>query len=370
MKRIIVLIILIFCFSVTASAEDNDFYNDARQLSGFDSVADSLPDEVQRLFRENGIDTQNFNWVENLDSGNLFKMIWSFISTGGKTPFLALAELLAIIIIYATVNAFTDEKGGLAPTLSYIFSVIIALALIKNIIGSINGCVSAVSGTGVFMLSFVPVYAGIITVGGAPATAVSSSALLLGAAELVVSACAFLIVPLMSAYLGLGVATGMSPLIKDSGVADAVKKVAMWILSFCFTLFLGLLSMQTAIGTSADSMSVKTAKFMVGSFVPVVGSSLSEALTTVIGSVAVLKNSVGIYAVIAILALLLPVVIELLLWRLCIMVCIMASGMFSLPKIPQILKAVDSVFALLIGIILFVGALFIIALALVARAGG
>ncbi len=371
MKRITVLIILIFTFSVTVSAADiEEFYTEQLRSSGFEDVHDSLPDEVRDFFENNHIEIDDADWVSDIDTENAFKMIWSFVVSGGKTPLLALGEIVAIIIIYACVFAFVDDKGGISPSLSYIFSVIIALVLIKNIMSSVGGCVSAIKGTGVFMLSFVPVYAGIITVSGAPVTAAGSSALLLAAAELVVQACAFLIVPLMSAYLGLGVATGMSPLIKDSGIAEAIKKVAMWVLSFCFTLFIGLLSMQTVINASADTMSVKTAKFMVGSFVPVVGSSLSEALTTVIGSVSLLKNSVGIYAVIAILVMLIPIVIELLLWRINIMLCSSAASMFSLPKVPQILKAVDSVFALLIGIILFVGALFIIALAICARAGG
>lgn len=371
MKRIVILIVLMVVFSVTVSAADaDDFYGTQIEDSGIDEVIDELPDSVNDFFTQNDIDVYDADWVSKIDTASAFDMIWSFVTSGGKRPFLALSEMVAVIIIYAAVNAFTDPKGASSDTMSYIFSVIIAITLIKNIVVAVGGCVSAIKGTGVFMLSFVPVYAGIVTVSGAPATAVSSSALLLGAAELTVQACAFLIVPLMSAYLCLGVATGMSPLIKDSGIADAIKKVATWVLSLCFTVFLGLLSMQTTISAASDNLSVKTAKFMVGSFVPVVGSSLSEAVSTVLGSVSILKNSVGIYAVIAILVMLLPIVIELLLWRIIIMICTSASSMFALNKTPQILKAADSVLALLIGIVLFVGALFIISLAVVIRAGG
>ena len=371
MKRIVVLIVLIFSFSVTVNAAGvEDFYTSQLESSGFDKVEDSLTDEVRTFLRDNDINVYDADWVENLDGANAFKMIWSFVKTGGKRPLLALAEIMAIIIIYAAINTFTDENSGIASSLNYIFSVIIALTLIKNIITAVGGAVAAIKGTGVFMLSFVPEYAGIITVSGAPATATSSSALLLAAAEFTVQACAFLIVPLMSSYLGLGIATGVSPLVKDSGIAEIIKRVTMWVLSFCFTVFMGLLSMQTSISASADTLSVKTAKFMVGSFVPVVGSSLSETLTTVISSVSLLKNSVGIYAVIAIVVMLLPIVTELLLWRIIIIFCQSSSAMFSLPKTSQILKTVDSVLALLIGIILFVGALFIIALAVVSKVGG
>ncbi len=369
MKKAVVLMILIFVFALPVRAQE-DSYSDQLHSSGFDELTELAPDELERFLSQNDIDLYSPDWVNELNTGNVFGMIWSFLKSGAAAPFKALASVVAVMLIFAAVNAVCEETGNLTQALNMIFSIVVALLLIKSIISAVTGSVAAIKGVGVFMLSFVPIFSGIVMASGAPLTAVSSSGMLLLAAEAAVQASAFLIVPAMSGYLSLSLATGVSPLIKDSGIAEAVKKTAMWALSLVFTVFLGVLSIQTVINATNDTLTTKTAKFMVSSFVPVAGSPLSEALSTVIGSVGLVKNTVGIYAVIAVIVIFLPVILELVLWRVVIMLSGAVAGMLSLPKIPQILKSIDAFFSLLIGIILFVCALFIISLALTMRAGG
>lgn len=367
-KTVVILILLIFLFAMPVSAAE-DFYGQQLENSGFSGVEDALPEEVREYFEQNGIDAENPDWIENLSTANVFKTVLNFIKSGAKQPFRSFAEILCIIIAAAAVSAFCTEGGGTASALNYIFSVIICLTVLRHIAETLLSSASAIKGTGTFMLSFLPVFGGILLLGGGTATSASGTALLLGAAELIVGAAAFLIVPLMSAYLGVGVASGVSPLIKNTALHETVKKAAMWILGFVFTAFTGLLSMQTAISAAADTFGTKTLKFMVNSCVPVAGTALSEAVTTVSAAVTLLKSSIGIYAVLAIALILLPVIIELGLWRLVLMLSGTVSGMFALPRAPTILKAVDSCLSVLIGITLFVGAVFIISLAILIKSG-
>lgn len=357
-------------FSVPVSAAGDDIYASQLENSGLSGAEAALPDDVREFFEDNGISATDTDWIENLSTANVFKMITDFIKSGAKQPLKSFAEILCVIIAAAAVAAFCDEKGGTYQALNYIFSVIISLTVVRHIASAVLAATSAIKGTGTFMLSFVPVFAGILLLGGGTATAAGANTMLLAAAELIVQAAAFLIVPLMSAYLGVGIATGVSPLIKNSALLETVKKAAMWILGFVFTAFTALLSMQTTISAAADTAGARTVKFMVGTFIPVAGTALSEAVTTVSASVTVLKSSVGIYAVLAVILILLPVIIELVLWRLVLMLSGTVAGMFALPRAPDILKAVDSVLAVLIGITLFIGAVFIIALAILIKAGG
>ena len=72
---------------------------------------------------------------------------------------------------------------------------------------------------------------------------------------------------------------------------------------------------KPAVNSSADTLTAKTARFIIGSSVPVAGGVLSEALGTVTASVTLLKSSVGIYGAAACAAILLPLITELLMWR-------------------------------------------------------
>ena len=62
-------------------------------------------------------------------------------------------------------------------------------------------------------------------------------------------------------------------------------------------------------------MAIRTTKFLVGNFVPVVGSALADALMAAQGSIRIIKNAVGVAGVVAALIIFLPVLTEALLWR-------------------------------------------------------
>lgn len=364
MKKIIVLILLIFLFSLPVSA--TDVYKETVENSGVKEINELLPDEVREFFENNNIDLSVADWSQNLTVKSVFAHIWSFFKSGGNKPFKSFMSVAAVMILSATVRAFTSDSSELSESLNFIFSIIVSLSIADGVIGVISASVSAIKGTGVFMMSFIPIYSGIILLSGTPTAASVSGGLLLLVAEIFVQAAAFLIVPLMCAYFGLGLASGVSPLIKDNSLTTTVKNVALWILALVFTAFAGLLSLQTTLSTAADTVGVKTAKFFVASFVPVAGPALSEALTTVTASMQLLRSSVGLYAVLAIVLILLPIIFELFLWRIVIALSSGVANMMSV-KAVGVLKAVDSLLAVLMGMILFVGALFVISLSVLAK---
>ena len=78
-----------------------------------------------------------------------------------------------------------------------------------------------------------------------------------------------------------------------------------------------------------------------------------------------LKATVGIYGVIACFIIILPLLVELLLWRLMLNITSSVSDLFSLSGISVILRSVDTVMSVLTGIILLTGAIFIISLTVV-----
>jgi len=131
----------------------------------------------------------------------------------------------------------------------------------------------------------------------------------------------------------------------------------------------GILSIQTVVSASSDTLALKTAKFIVGSSVPLAGTALSEALTTVTASLGLLKSSVGVYGVVACVAIFLPFLAELLIWRVILVICSSVSDLFSLPKISGLLRSVDTVMSVIIGIIMLTCAMFVISLTVVMTVG-
>jgi len=195
------------------------------------------------------------------------------------------------------------------------------------------------------------------------------STLLLGASQTVSYISNFVVVPLLGGYMAISLASSVSPIISRSGIAEGIKKLSFWIMSLMTTLFVGILSIQTAVNASADTLSLKTAKFIIGSSVPVAGTVLSEALTTVTASMGLLKSTVGVYGVIACCAIFLPLIAELLIWRVMLLLTVCVSDLFSLSQISAMLRCVDTVMSVITGIILLTCAMFVISLTVVVTVG-
>lgn len=374
MKSVRILRILILCSLLSlvlplyAAAEESgspdEFYTEQYKNSGAEEIENNLPEQTREYFRDNGIDPSDYNWVNSISAESVFKHIFTFIASGAKAPIKAGAGIIAIVLISAALGCVEIKSSAMTAAV-YAAAAASAAVIAVPVSSVINASVNALRGTGIFMLSFIPIFAVIVAASGAAVTSASMSALLLAAAETVTYISSFAVLPLMGGYLAVSLSGAVSPAIKKSGIAETVKKLAFWIMAFISAVFIGILGIQTAVNASADTLASKTAKFIIGSSVPVAGGVLSEAINTVTASMGLLKSSVGIYGALACAVTLLPLVIELLIWRAVLLVTSAVSELFSLGGIAGLLRAVDSMMSVLIGIILLVGAMFVISLAAV-----
>lgn len=362
MKKFIMILFFLAVFTLSVSAEDP--YKGQYDATHTEKIYDLLPESAKKVAEELEIDIGEADWVNNITPEGIFSKIWDFVKNGSKTPLRAGGGMAAVIILLASVGTFDWFKSMEGMT-SCIFIVTCAAGLLSPMFSLIESCSEAVKGISTLMTGFVPLYAGILTAGGQVATASGMSFLLLAAAGGVGNLSSFVIVPLMNCYLGVAVAATVLPAGGTNRLGEGIKKTAMWVLSLTLTLFLGLISIQTAVNKAGDNLGLKAARFMIGSFVPVAGGALSESLTTLIGSVKLLGSSVGMFGVLSIAATVLPVVIELLIWRIVLFALDIAAELFGIRAKTDLLRAADSVIAVLIGVLLFTAALFIISLAVV-----
>lgn len=364
---ITLFILLSATLSFTAFAEE-DYYKEIYEQSGAEEITDMLPGDTREFFNSENLDPADYNWVNSLKAENVFTHIWSFLKSGATAPVKAGLTLLGIVIVAAAVRAFKGD-GEVDSAVKFVVTLTSLGTLIYGVFGSISSAVNVIKGTASFMLAFTPVYMGIVSVSGAPMSAVASGGMLLAAAEFIGGTAAFLITALMGAYLSLTVGASVSPLLNSTGFADVLKRAGMWIMSLCTTVFLGVLGIKNAVNSAADTLSVKTARFIIGTCVPVVGTALSGAVNTVASSLSLLKSSVGIFGVAALVVMVIPVLAELLLWRLVLNLSSAVCTLFSIDETSKLFKAVDGMLAFLVGALLLVQATFIISLSVTIAAG-
>jgi len=84
--------------------------------------------------------------------------------------------------------------------------------------------------------------------------------------------------------------------------SDAVKNVLSWLLKTLMIVFTTYMSITGVVSGTTDAAALKAAKVTISSVVPVVGGILSDASESVLVSMGIAKNAVGIYGMLAALA--------------------------------------------------------------------
>lgn len=112
-----------------------------------------------------------------------------------------------------------------------------------------------------------------------------------------------IIFPLLFFSSILGIVSTFSDQYKVTQLSLLFRNVSIGLLGVFLTIFLGVVSVQGATSAVVDGVTIKTAKFVTGNFVPIVGRMFTDATDTVIGASLLVKNTVGLAGVIILILL-------------------------------------------------------------------
>lgn len=365
----------VFCGSVSAESGQSaldDMYDEQLEASGAESLWNSLPDETREFLNTLGIRDFNAESFTALDAESVTKNLLTLLSEQASGPLRSAGVLLGVILLYALMEGMRHTVKE--ESISKVFGAICAITACASLLVPLSQCIVSVSkaaeSTSVFMFSFVPVYAGIMLTSGQAVTAASYQSVVLFAAELISLAATNLIVPLMTVSLALGLTGSVAPGMKLETAGGLINKVCGWLLGITTTVFVGLLSIQGVVGAAADTLTGRAIRFSIGSFVPVVGSSLSEAFNAIKGCLSLLKSTVGAFGILSTALIVLPPLLTCVWWLLALSFCTMVSEMFSLSSVTSLFKTAQGVLKMLIGVLTCCSMFMIVATTIVTMAGG
>jgi stage III sporulation protein AE len=163
--------------------------------------------------------------------------------------------------------------------------------------------------------ALVPMMGALYAMGGSVAAAVANHGIMSAFLAVLETVIAGTVLPVAGICLCLGLLDALSGKGELRSLAVLIKRTYTWCFSLLMLLLCGTLGMQSTLAKGSDGLAMRTVRFAAGSFLPVVGGSISEALRTVTGSVAYLRSVAGMAAVLALFFLFLPVFVSLLLNR-------------------------------------------------------
>lgn len=357
---IIALIILVFPVKCKAqsSVETVD-------TSGYQVLYDNLPDDVKNLFGKLGIDDLDFDSLFNVGIEDVVNVVKNLVTGSIESPLNSLVRVLSVIVILAVFICFVPDDPKIRMIMEIIGNLVCVISVLKPISLAITSAVSSVTVSENFMLLLLPVLTSVLAVSGSPALASSFQTIALGAAQVISLVATKVVVPAVGVILALDIGSSLMPGFKISDLTTCIKKIITTTLSFTATLFVGFLGLKGGLATAADTVLGKGVKLVISSAVPVVGGALSEAYSGVIGSMVLVKSTLGVFGIGAVALINLPSCVQLLFWIFSFKISAAVADLFELKTVSSTFKAISSSLVLLNVVIVFVAVLFIISTALI-----
>lgn len=316
-----------------------------------ENLQEAVPPEAAELLEDSGITPDN-NGAVGLTFGGVVNYLLGLITDRAIKPLRLLVSLAGIVLLSAIARSAADTASG---SMSGVFATVGVLAGAGMTTAAVADCLNEViellGAASAFMLVFIPTFAGILAVMGRAAAASAINTVTLAAAQLFSQLAVNFLVPLCGSIMGLSITGAVHPELKITSLGEFIKKIVMWVLTALMTVFISILSLQTFVTNSADSVLIRTAKFAVSSAVPIVGGTISDAVSTVGGSLSLLHSGVGTYGMIAAAVIILPMLITVVCYKAALSCAQAVSDIFGIQELSALFKSCGAVMSIIIAVI-------------------
>jgi len=366
------LLLFLSFFMLPAAAEEDALAVESGEIA--DELADlyaAIPPEVAELLPPDFFSADPLAMGESVREASGVSAILSVI---GRLTGLAIAENLALlaklcgILVLAAVLRALVTGGETAIALERTVSLCTGLALAVVTVAlqaerfrAITGFFDVMQGVAT---ALIPLMGALYAMGGNVSAAVANHAVLSAFLSILQTLCAGTVVPVAALCICLALTEAVSGNLSLRALGVLIKRTYTWGLSLLMLLLCGVLGIQTTLAKGSDTIALRTVRFAAGSFLPVVGGSLSEALRTVSGSVQYLRTVVGTGAILILLFAFLPVFLSVMLNRITFLLSGTVARLLGCEREEKLLAELGSVYGYFLAVIasLFVMTVFALTL--------
>ena len=293
---------------------------------------DEINDDLEGLYDYISTMKSNFELINDLDPVSYIK---NYISTGkGNLSFSKICDaafsllfkevktVLSMCIIIVVIgiicsliknlqSAFSSESiSEIAFYACYALMIIvltrtfiISLDLAKDIITQISG----------FMSKLLPILVVMLGVAGGFTESATMDPIVLGTTIIIPKIYLNIILPLILITFVLQFTNNISTEPKISNLCSLVKSSVLWIQGLILTVYIGLLTVRGITASTIDAVTLKTAKFTIDNFIPIVGKTFSDAIASVAGYSLIIKNAIGSVGLIVLILIIIYPIIKIFL---------------------------------------------------------
>ena len=380
-----VLVLLLFaCLCVPARAEDS-----AARAAGnapeaetegitlppaYAALPDSLPEELTPLLPDGLFSTDPDEALAAVREGvSLPGMLSALLGALGlRLPDAVrlLSTLLGLLLISSLLGHLSAAVGGRAGELTgFIIRLAVAAALVSLTVGVAQTVTTFLSQLNRLCAGMLPVMGTLYVLGGNLTQATVGEGLMLVFLNVAEYLCADVTPAVCGICLSLSLLSALGLRYRMEAIGSWVRKAYTGFLGTITFLLSGLLGCQSVLSARADSLRMKGIKYAVGNLLPVAGSAVSGSLGSVAAGVDLLRSICGVCGVLLLGLLLLPVLVELLLFRAVIRLASVAASSLDCAADARLLDDVAELYGYMAGAVSLCSVFFILTLCVLIACG-
>ena len=304
----------------------------------------------------------------NFDSSN---GIWEatiscfFATLIDVVPIISL--IVAIALIGSMVQGLRPSTNGKSMSniihfVTYGVIVVLVLSIVARLISMTSNTIQSLKAQ---MDGIFPILLTLLTaIGGTTSVSVYQPAMAL-LSGFILNIFTYLLLPIFIFSVVFNILSNLSNNVKLEKITSFFQSSFKWIIGLVFTIFIAFVSIQGITAGSIDGISIKTAKYAIKSYVPILGSYLSDGMGIFLASSNLIKNTVGAAGLFLILATIILPVIEMVLFVLAFKLVAGIIEPLGNRQVANFISSLSNSLVLLVTLIIGVAFVYFILLGLI-----
>ncbi|MEC2056877.1 stage III sporulation protein AE [Peribacillus psychrosaccharolyticus] len=252
-----------------------------------------LPESQKGSFMDFVTGDKQFSFSEWFKG--LGKFVFHELLVNGKLLGSLILLTIFSMFLQSLQNAF-EQSSISKVAYSIVYMVLIILAL-NSFHVAIQYTTETIDKMIAFLMAMIPLLLALVASSGGIISAAFFHPVLIFLMNTSGILIQYVVLPMLFLSAILNIVSTLTEQYKVTQLAQMLRNWAIGILGAFMTIFLGVISVQGSTSAVADGITIRTAKFVTGNFIPVIGRMFTDATDTVISASVLLKNMVGMAGV-------------------------------------------------------------------------
>ena len=342
-----ILLCMLFLFSSDPSLGQREIGAETARLTEIYEVENALEEKEREI---SGTLTLDGSYDAEAALHRLWRSVLDKLHDAGKAELGFSWDLVMLAILCSLVGVLSPEQriGKNAELAACCMAALLLMGRAEGVLEEAEDALYRLSDYG---KAAFPAYFLSVAACGASVSASVKYASVSFVSNLFMELSHRYILPIIHAYLSVAITCSIA----ENGLLRGAEKLLKWCAASLMTLLTGgfctYISLSGQISGSVDAAAVKAAKTVISTVLPVVGGILSDSAATMLSAAAVIKNTAGVFCLIAVCAICAGPFALLLVKMLALKAAAALSELGSCERYARLLSSMGNGMGMLLGLV-------------------